>query len=649
MVAKPPYLGVAYYPEDWPEEYMDADIAKMKELGINLARIAEFAWHRMEPKEGEYDFSFFHKVVDKLGAAGIAVVLGTPSATPPVWFLKKYPDAAMEDPNGRRKSHGGRRHCCSNHPVYLEKSVEVARRMVQEFGHDPAVVGWQIDNEIYAWDGCFCDNCKKAFQAELKEKYGTIDALNEAWNLNLFSQWYDDFEDVPLPRDAWHNPHLHMAFKNFHNDAHIRFVHAQAEAMRPYTDLPIGTDTMPFMGMDYRKLAEKLDVMQFNHYNNPENLYHAALWMDYLRTLKDRPFWNTETSTCWSGSVSTPMSVRPDGFCRANSWMPLVLGGEANCYWLWRTHWAGHELLHGSVLDTSGRPMHIAGEVTETAGGFEKAREQVPSKVLSEVALHYDSLNWNMRLCQSVVPDMDYGETLTTQFYKPMLDLALRPDVIDSGADVAKYKVIVSPMMMTLEKNGLPEKMKKWLEEGGVWIAGPVTDVRNADGARYKDKPYGMLEEISGAAWKYNAPDNRGQIRAVWQDKEVFEGGKWFEFWEGGEQIVRATSGHMELINKNLVTRCRVGKGVLYLLGTVPSQADMVKLLKMALADAGVRCGGLSGEALVTKREDGSIMLLEYAGKPANYQLDKPMKDLISGETVAGSVALNPYQIRVLV
>ena len=211
-----PYLGVAYYPEDWPDEEMDKDIARMKEIGVNTARIAEFAWHRMEPHPGEFDFSYFHKVVDKLAAAGIAVVLGTPTATPPRWLERLYPDVMAENENGRVFSHGGRRHCCSNNPHYDAYSLRIVEKMAQEFADDPAVIGWQIDNEIYSFgNGCFCPNCQAKFRERLRKKYKTIDALNDAWNLNLFSQWYDDFADVPAPRDAWHNPHLVAEWEAF--------------------------------------------------------------------------------------------------------------------------------------------------------------------------------------------------------------------------------------------------------------------------------------------------------------------------------------------------------------------------------------------------------------------------------------------------
>ena len=137
QLPKPPYLGVAYYPEDWPEEEMERDFARMKEIGINVVRIGEFAWHRMEPAPGEFDFSFFHKVVDRARALDICVVMGTPTATPPRWLSRLYPDVMMENRDGRTASHGGRRHCCSNNAHYNEYCLRIVEKMAGEFADDP--------------------------------------------------------------------------------------------------------------------------------------------------------------------------------------------------------------------------------------------------------------------------------------------------------------------------------------------------------------------------------------------------------------------------------------------------------------------------------------------------------------------------------
>lgn len=320
---QPPYLGAAYYPEDWPEEEMDYDISMMKKAGITVARIGEFAWHKMEPEPGTYDFAWLHKIVDTLGEAGIAVVMGTPTATPPRWLIKLYPDVVTQNADGVKTNHGGRRHCCSNNPEYRKYSAAIVEQMAKEFGDDPTIIGWQIDNEIYAsGDGCFCPHCQKAFHEKLEQKYGTIDHLNRSWNLNLFSQWYDAFEEIPAPCHAWHNPHLMLEWRIKQNESHVDFVRMQAEILHAYVHVPVGTDTMPFNGMDYRDMTEALDIVQFNHYNVPDNLYCSALWFDYLRTLKEHPFWNTETATCWNGSTAIGQSIKPEGYNRVNSWMP---------------------------------------------------------------------------------------------------------------------------------------------------------------------------------------------------------------------------------------------------------------------------------------------------------------------------------------
>ena len=654
-IVRPPYLGVAYYPEDWPRAQIDSDIAMMQKAGINVARIAEFAWHRMEPREGEYDFGWLHEVVDKLSAAGIATVMGTPTATPPRWLTKKYPDMLTVDANGQRTTHGGRRHCCSNNPHYRAYSRRIVEKLAQEFGDDPAVIGWQIDNEIYAWgNGCCCEHCMRAFHDKLRRKFGTIDALNERWNLNLFSQWYDDCADIPAPGHAWHNPHLLMEWSIRQNESHVDFVRMQAEILHKYVKVPVGTDTMPFNGIDYREMTKTLDIVQFNHYNTPDNLYCEALWFDYLRTLKpEQPFWNTETATCWNGSTAITQSIKPEGYNRVNSWLPLALGGEANMYWLWRTHWAGHELMHGSVLDATGRPMHVFGEVQDVAASYRKAADFITkSKVKTDVALHFTSLNWNMQAAQNVVEGLNYMDALNRYFYKPIVDSGLRPDVIDAAEDLSKYKLIFSPLMLTLEEHDLPKRMAEWVKSGGTWVVGPLSDVRNADGARYTEDYFGLLEKLTGVKWLYFAPDRERRVGAAWRDGEPILGDYWYEFFdpEGADVLAACTRGHSALEGKAVAARKKVGKGEVILLGTFPDEASMKKLIATACTDAGVDFGHVEGQVMVSPRrgEKEGLILIEYGNEPAAYALKEPMRDVCTGEVKQGCVELRPYEVLVL-
>lgn len=651
----PPYLGAAYYPEDWDEKEIDSDIEKMKLAGINAVRIGEFAWHKMEPKKGMYDFDWLHKIVDKLGANSIAVVLGTPSATPPRWFTKEHPQALTEFEPGRRKNHGGRRHCCSNNPDYRKASADICEKMAQEFANDENVIGWQIDNEIYeSGDGCLCEHCRAGFIRHLENKFKTADNLNRAWNLNLFSQWYDSFEDIPLPVDTWVNPHHRLEWRAFQNESHVDFVAMQADILHKYVNVPIGTDTMPFGAMDYRQMYAPLDVVQFNHYNEPENLHRECFWFDHLRTLKDRPFWNTETATCWNGNTTIGQSVKPENFCYINSFLPIALGGETNMYWLWRTHWAGHEMMHGSVLDTSGRPQHIFGEVQRTADDFRRAADFINNtKVKPDAAFHYSSLNWLLWQTQHVVNDLEYDPELYDTFYRPLVDLGIRPDVIDTAAQLDGYKILFSPMALSLDENSLPDRIKKWIFDGGVWVAGPLCDVRDSAGAKYKDRPFGFIEDITGESWMYGVPDSNGGIKTAWNDGQELKADKYYQVFAPSDgSLASITEGHSELAGKSVITEKQYGKGLIIVLGTFPSESDVRKLYSYALKKAGLDPSRTpDGGVMVTRREgteQKGLILAEYANKKSRYILDGEATDILTGRTLSGEIALEPYQVMIL-
>lgn len=656
---KTPFLGCAYYPEDWDESEIPYDISKMKEAGITCARIGEFAWKKMEPHEGEYDFAWLHKVVDALSEAGIAVIMGTPTATPPHWLLKKYPDIPLLHENGIRASHGGRRHGCSNNPDYLAACDKIVHKIGEEFGSDPAVIGWQIDNEIYTWGaGCLCEHCMNNFHSRLRREYGSVEEINRRWNLNLFSQAYDDIDDIPAAVGTWHNPHIKYEWIRAHHDADHRFIHRQAEILKQYTKAPVGTDMMPLNGLDYEKMNESLDVVQFNHYNVPEDISDAVFWFDYLRTLKDRPFWNTETATTWNGSVAIDQYFKPEGWCRLNSWLPVALGGEANMYWLWRQHWAGHELVHGSVLSPEGRPVHVFGEIRQTAREFETAADFLnATKVKTPVALHYTSKSWNLFEQQPIVNGLDYTREVQA-FHRTIRKCGVCPDVIGARHDLlhSHYKVLFSPLVMTLEDSHLSECIRAWVKDGGVWVCGPMTDIRNDIGAHYTDRAMGMLEEMLGITLDYAIPTDGAYLKAAWSDGEELICRRWVECCtlpESGEDLASVTAGHSALNGETVIGRIPYGKGEVILLGTLPCEDALIKIVNIALTDAGITPYKTTGTLLIIPREGhdkNGIILCETAHGQASVELPCPMTDLLTGISYnAGEMTVEPYGVHILV
>lgn len=652
---KKPFIGVNYYPEDWPESEMDGDIAKMREYGITVARIGEFAWYKSEPEEGKYDFEWLHVVVDKLGAAGIRVIMGTPTAVPPKWVTAKDSEMIIKDRDGHNsRSHGGRRHACSNNPVYLEYCDKFVTALAREFGKDENIIGWQIDNEIYI-QNCHCKHCKEKFRKYLSDKYGTVEELNRRWNLNLFSSAYGCFDDIDIPGSGWIHPSHMLEYKNFDGDSQIAFVERQAKILKKYTTAPIGTDQMPYNQINYRKMHEPLDVVQFNHYNRTDNLWEAALWMDYFRCFKDTPFWNTETATCWCGGNATPAGINRDGFCYANTWLPVVLGGEANLYWLWRTHWAGHELMHGSVLESCGRPQYNVSEVAQAAKDFEKASDFITStKVASEVGLHFTALNEKLYATQPMVTGFDYQRELKKHFYKPMIDSGLRPDVIDAAAPLDKYKVVFSPMTAVLDEDGLPERLKNWIENGGVWVTGPMTDIRTEEGTKYRDRYHGMLEELTDAYFKCFVPDTEDTVKCRRTDGGDFAGSWYYECFEprNGKDGAVISGGSKHLEGLSVLQRHKVGKGSVVVVGTLPDYDSMRRLITEICTSAGVECDRVSGKSVIVSDRVGSdkkgVILADIGGEGGTYRNNKVLCDVLTGKEYSGNIDVEPYKVLVL-
>ena len=658
-----PMLGAAYYPEAWPDEQIPKDIEKMQEAGIHVVRIGEFAWRKMEPKDGEFDFQWLRNIIDRLQNAGIAVILGTPSATPPIWLEELDPEMRLLDDVGLRHDHGGRRHCCSNNPTYRKYCVRIAEKMALEFGGHPNVIGWQIDNEIAAFDfGCFCPHCIEKFKDHLRRRYGSIENLNRQWNLHLFSQAYDSFDQIPQPKPhTWHSPHLKFEWATFHADSHVEFLKLQADVLHAHTNAPVGTDMMPVFNQDYEKTNAFLDVVQYNHYDDENSLKREIFWFDYMRGLKERPFWVTETATCWNGSTSTPSNFRREGFCKVNSWLPITLGAEANLYWLWRQHWAGHELMHGAVLYASGRPMHIFGEVQQLAKEYEACGEFLSkTRIHTDAALMVSSTSDYLMKQQEVVWEADthQWETAYTKrlyrFYEPLTDAGLRCDIIPPSKDLARYRLLFTPFLLTMEEGDLQQRIGEWVRQGGTWVVGPMTDIRNRIGAHYIEKESGILEALTGSAITYQVPDTYDHIQCAWDDGSPLATDTWLQLFDvptDGRVLATVQDGYSALKGKALIFVTRLGKGKIITLGTMPRGADMQKLLGHILEETAVSVFSITGKVAAAHRTgDGlrGISATEFGGNPATLKLDGRYFDHLSGAYFENEVQLAPYQTVIL-
>jgi len=653
---EPPYLGAAYYPEAWRPQQVDEDIRLMLDAGLNCARLAEFAWSAIEPEEGRIELDWLRRVVDKLGAAGIATIMCTPSCTPPAWLTGKYPEVLVVEHDGTRLKHGSRRHVCPTSTVYRDHCARVVTAMAEAFGSDQNVIGWQIDNEVYIWKdwGCYCAGCVQAFHEWLTEKYGTIGNLNAAWGTSIWSQTYSSFLEIPAPSPSlWHHPSLLTAWIVFQGQMVTAYVHHQADILHRIVEQPVGTDMMPSLGISYAETHKKLDLVQYNHYDNMNDLWHQVFWMDYVRPFRPAPFWNTETATCWNGGV-TANGVKDPGFCRANSWLPIALGAEANLYWLWRSHWSGQELMHGSVVSSAGRPLHIIDEVREVAEGFRASRDLLNGTrpVPPGLAVHLSSLAWAQVRFQPMVKGLEYIQFMKRQVYKPLMDCHLRADIIDPAASLERYRMVYSPLLPALDESGLRERLLDWIKAGGTWVAGPLTDVRTTDAAKFTHAPFGNLEKLTGVFCEYELPGDPRDYQLQWENGTQSSGSLWYAGFEPNGAHVIATYADGPLSGLAAIAQVQLGNGRIILMGTHLPEEQLQVFLTGVAAECGLRpCVSASPNVLFVPRSgkagEGAV-LVELHNRPGEVTLSSPVRDLLTGKVLYGAVAIEPYQVMVL-
>ena len=652
---KPPYFGAAYYPESWPREEIDADLDRLQSHGMNTVRIAEFAWSTMEPEEGKYDMSLFREVVDKCKERGIAVIMCTPSACPPSWMAHKYPEIFVVDAQGRRATHGHRRTTCSSNKLYRRFCANIVEVMAKEFANDENIIGWQIDNEFHMnilGTGCICNDCLRNFRDFLREKYKTIDALNDAWGHNTWSLNFSTFNEI----DAYSPnglPAVHKYMWEVHKShLYSDFCAAQADVIRKYTDKPIGTDMMPLHQLDPAETNSHLDVAQFNYYGD---IARFPFWISSYRNLFNRHLWLTETSSCWNGG-NNPNGFRKKGFCTANTLMSFAWGSEMALYWLFRSHRGGYEMAHGSVVDAWGRDMPASPEVKELAKTIEKlgpmVRGTMPKK--SEIAIsfyHKAYIIDRYASFETLGHRVEYVDDMRDRIFLSVLRENFAPDMLfNASADLSDYKMLITHRHLTLEEGDFLERIMPWVENGGTWVVGPYTDMLTEHLAKYTNAPFGHLEDWTGVKREFYVPapngNNPGASNVplptlIMEDGSEAKPVPNLNFdaltpSEGVKVLAKYKDGTDYIEGYAAITETKVGKGRIILMGTQLDIADYRKFIKKIALECGIEpiCESNDNiEVNLLEGEYGTVFAaIECAGANGSITIPFDCTDIVAGE-----------------
>ncbi len=659
------YYGTAYYPETWPEEAVDQDIVRMKELNMNVMRMAEFSWSKMEPEEGQYNFIWLHRVVDKLHANGISVILGTPTATPPAWMWEKYPEIARTSDEGLKTIHGARRSASFTSQTYREKSRQIVTQLAKEFGQKSGVIAWQIDNEFHASPD-YSKETERLWHRWLREKYGDIEKLNELWATDLWSQTYQKFEQIPMPVSRmWHHPTLQLEWKHFSSQMVIDFQQMQVDIIRQHSERPISHTAMPGQSFNYYKLFEALDFVAVNNYHSFEVYDRVVSNYERARGFGKGMHWLFETAPNNSGGGRNGRTFflhQPDGSMKAALMMNFALGGQGAMFWLWRQHRAGHEMPHGAILHAWGAPAANYDDLKELGAFLKNSSDFLTNNLVSpaKMAIVYShEADAGLRI-EEYATNIRYYDAWTYRFYLPFHDHYLHRDVISPTSDLSPYDVVFMPLLPVIPDT-TRARLEEWVSQGGTLILGPMTGYRTELWASYTEHAMGDIAEWSGIEVTSRIPIGTqrrpkeiplmlGYDESLgWENNEA---GLWSEALVSDNGKVLATYQNGMHEGEAAIIENTVGKGKVVVLGTDPGREVVGKLLQKYAREHEIAqiLSGEPGVLVVPRGEDGKGLVIVNINN-ADKQINLPegeWQDIHADETLSGDLTLQPYEVRIL-
>lgn len=472
--------GGDYNPEQWLDnpEILKEDIRMMKKACINTVSLGIFAWSKLEPREGVYNFEWLSEIIDRLYENGISVNLATPSGARPHWLADRYPEVLRVNADGSRNHFGMRHNHCYTSPVYRNKVRKLNQRLAARFDSHPGVILWHVSNE-YGGE-CYCPLCQQAFREWLKKRYGSIEELNRKWYTAFWSHAYDNFDQVepPMPTGESSIHGLYLDWKRFVSDQVIDFFQKEVEALREAgAKKPVTTNFMyQFKDYNYYKLAQYVDVVSWDNYptwhRKPEYLtaMDTGMQHDMMRSMKKAPFLLMES--CPAPTNWQPVNkLRRPGMVEAASLQAIAHGSDSVMYFQIRKGRGGFEKFHGAVIDHYGKEDdRTYQECCQVGENLIKLSECNHTSTKADVAVIFDWENW-WAIEESKGPrnqGMHYQETVEKSYYA-FRKQGLNVDLLDMEQPLEGYRIIAAPMVYMF-RAGFENKVRKFVEEGGIFI-----------------------------------------------------------------------------------------------------------------------------------------------------------------------------------
>ena len=499
----------------------------MRAAGLSHVRLAEFAWARLEPAENQFEWAWLDSAIEVLASEGLKVILGTPTAAPPAWLVRAAPEILPVDEDGHRREFGSRRHYCPTQPAFREHAGRIVAAMARRYGPHPAVVGWQIDNELGDHDTgrCYCEACVSAFRQWLARNYRTLAALNEAWGTEFWSQGYTDWSQIDAPNRtvAGPNPSHVLDYYRFSSDSYASYLQLQLDLLRQWAAGQAATTNFilsPDPGLDYHQLSRPLNFVSWDSYPTgyaevqakalygPDSLrprlafdlgdpYVTGFAHDLARGLKaSQPFWILEQQCGHiNWGVYNP-GVRA-GAVRLWTWHAVAAGAEAVFYFNWRATLFAQEQYHSGLLNHDASPAVGYADLLAMQPERDLMARVAAEPVQAHAALLLDYADlWALQL-QPHRHDFGYLRHLFV-FYRALRRFGLTVDLVTSAADLSRYPLVIAPTLF-LASEPLAQSLASYVEAGGHLLCGVRSGFKTPSN-RVTDQPLpGPLRSLLGA------------------------------------------------------------------------------------------------------------------------------------------------------
>ncbi|MGN1368364.1 MAG: beta-galactosidase [Aristaeellaceae bacterium] len=658
--------GGDYNPEQWPEETWSEDMRLLKRAHIDVLTLNVFSWAALQPDETHYDFARLDRIMDMVHQNGFKVCLATSTAAHPAWMAKKHPDILRCGPDGIRRKFGGRHNSCPNSPTYRRYSVELARRLAQRYGHMENIVAWHIANE-YGGE-CYCENCERAFRVWLRRRYGSLDALNRAWNTAFWGHTFYDWDEVVLPDlrseefdTGWRRTNfqgISLDYRRFNSDSMLECFCMERDAVKEITpDIPVTTNLMGFyQALDYGKWAKEMDFVSWDSYPEfGEPIEKNAMCHDLMRGIgKGKPFWLMEQTPSVSNWHDYCVLKRP-GVMRLLSYQAIAHGADTVMFFQMRRSVGACEKYHGAVIDHAGRgDTRVFREVEALGAELERLGDTLlGAHTPAATAIVFDWDNW-WASSLSAGPSKDMSVVAEClRWYKALSALNIPVDIIGEDDDLTPYRLVIAPMLYMV-KGSCDDRLRSFVRHGGTLVATTFSGYVQENDLVVPGGYPGKLRDILGI-WVE-------EIDALPPNKEnsfVFDGQTYparilcdLLHCEGAQPLAVYDSDFYAGLPA--VTRHAFGEGTAYYVATCSGDSFYTAFLRQAACQAGVSSSmhtpsGLS--ALLRENENGRFLfLLNTSEEEKTARLNDACTELLSGCTYRSgdTVTLPAKDVRIM-